>query len=197
MKRAFIFLSLFLALLCLLFGCSSIDLENGSDPEGTITLNLTQKGDKWGNVEIGNDILLGWGRGNISCVQNNDYYQGYLEQLSSCFIVDLGKKRLASVNTSTLPKNGWMEEIACEVGHSYICATKRVDYSKYEYVYFFSAFYVVENIIGTSNSIIGVKIKACPFSPEGGWNSSIPYLTDNQKKPGDSPYNNSIHFFND
>jgi hypothetical protein len=169
MKKNGLKLSTFLLIVGFLFAasCSKKDddtlntdknkTEKVPDPEGTITVNISESTEKSTGISIyGSNYYVGWTK------PDNFYLSNYGNLVSICNvgnITGLGNITKIPVSGFTIPTPS-STNIACETGHGYVI--KFESNSEIAYI----RLYVVEKIVSTSGGIMGAKVKyQFPFEP--------------------------------
>lgn len=134
---------------------SSISYESSSEPEGTIWFNMNS------DLEFSYSVVsLYW------CAPNN--------LKANYSMLRYGKvSGLNDINVkNVLPEIGWATRMACVPGYAYVIRYSERDYNTdgYTYIDKYLAIFVVDNLYASDGSVIGAKIKACPFTPGVGFN---------------------------
>lgn len=124
---------------------SSISYESSSEPEGTIWFNLnSDESFYYASMELFWKVT-----NNFRVSDGNMLRYGKVSGLN-----DINVK-------SMLPEVGWRYGMACVPGYAYVIHTSIDKYL---------AIFVVDNLYASDGSVIGAKIKACPFTPGVGFN---------------------------
>ena len=169
-KNFFKFLTLGVMLSLVLTGCPNKDDDpnnsNNSvpDPEGTITVNLSEYDEIRIRPNDGSHSYIMWCKPDnlwITC----GIFPAENRKISIC---DLGPMKGLG-NITQIPSSGFTIpnseiSVACEKGHGYVI--KSEDPYKEHLQVIYVRLYVVESIISTNGGIMGAKVKyQYPFVP--------------------------------
>jgi len=158
MKKCNLFLVKTLMVLSLVFvaGCSKDDDVAPPDPEGTITVTMSNSGSGFvAGVSVGPAL----GFGDLRMMGNNNFCGDWAswhhtEGLST--IANVGKV-LGLGSITRIPNGGFISTVAIEKGHGYVVQVNDGTYAR---------LYVVDWVVNKYNEIIGAKVKyQYPWAP--------------------------------
>jgi hypothetical protein len=152
---------------------NNVSNNEAPDPEGTITVNISENTEAILQVGIYYTGIVSWIPPDNLYIEAGLYYRVVDHRLTNypryVSICNLGKMKGLG-NITQIPQTGFsnpakeISSIACESGHGYVLKFEDIERHESQPVY--ARLYVVEPIVSIYGGIMGAKVKyQYPFEP--------------------------------